>query len=228
MSKVNRRIKLADLNDSLWSLHEFNLNPVSREIFLHGYHASEWNEDVEPGVEYRMATKFMKNLYLLNNQGSGNILIHQETQGGDWEHGIAIYDAVKASKAPVTFLCHAHARSMSSITIQGAKRRVLMPNCMFMVHHGSLCYDDTVKGALSFAARAKADCETMMNVYADRCHVGKGFHGLTRGEIKEYILKRMDKSQEWYMDAGEALHYGFIDGIFGYKGYRTIEQIRRK
>ena len=59
------------------------------------------NEDVdgsgEPGVEYLMASRFIKNLNLLSAIDPFEpILVHMNTIGGWWEHGLVIYQAIQA------------------------------------------------------------------------------------------------------------------------------------
>ena len=81
-----------------YNLHEYQVIPETREIFLHRHiHDESGDEGDECGIDYRTATRFIKNLTLLNNQSHDNILVHMESRGGDWADGMAIYDAVKAS-----------------------------------------------------------------------------------------------------------------------------------
>jgi len=226
--RMKYKVKKERINDALWELHDFNINVASREIFLHGWHNSEWNENLEPEVEYRMATKFIKNLAFLNNQSDDNILIHQQTCGGDWDHGMAIHDAIAASVAPTTMLCYAHSRSMSSLTLQAATTRVLMPDCFFMMHHGSAGGEDTVRGMLTFAEQIAKDKSRMMEVYVWRCAGSEAFKDMSERQIENFLEKKLQLKQEWFMNAEEAVHYGFADGVFGDKGFDSIDKIRRK
>ena len=57
-------------------IHSYGLDEVNRELFLHGYFS---NEEEELGVEYRMATTFVKNLRILDLDSSKNIFIHMHT-----------------------------------------------------------------------------------------------------------------------------------------------------
>jgi len=117
-----------------YNLHEYQVIPETREIFLHRHIHSESGDDGDGcGIDYRAATRFIKNLTLLNNQGHDNIFVHMESRGGDWADGMAIYDAIKASESPVIILAYAHARSMTSIIIQAATVRVMMPSAIFLI-----------------------------------------------------------------------------------------------
>ena len=94
-------------------LHRYGLLRESREIFLNS--ALE-NTDGDPGVDYRMATTFIKNLRLLElDSGDKPIIIHQNSIGGDWCDGMAIFDAIQHSICPIIVITHGIAASMGSI-----------------------------------------------------------------------------------------------------------------
>jgi len=208
-------------NDFISNIHNYGINPRSREIFLHGN--IECGEE-EPGVDYRMASTFLKNILLLNRQNSSTIYIHMNSVGGDWNYGMAIYDAIKASVAPVVIVAYSHARSMTSIILQAADHRLLAPNADFMIHYGSLSIDDTVMGAITASEWTKRSNDVMLNIYAERCQQGDYFRlcknpkyagkdGLMK--IKRFLDRKMKDHQEWYLSAEEAVNYGFADGVLG-------------
>ena len=102
-------------------VHNFSLNVETREIFLNS-HIADCEE--EAGVDWRMATKFNKNIRLLTSgpQAEQPILIHMHTVGGNWEDGLAIYDIINScANTHITIIAYAHARSMSSIIFQAAE-----------------------------------------------------------------------------------------------------------
>ena len=127
------------LKDDISQLHDYHICIKTREIYLH----SRYGFDEEGGVEFEMATHFIKNINFLCSQNNSNILVRAQTSGGLWSDGIAIYDAVRLAEAPVTMLSYACARSMSSIILQAADNRVFMPDKDFMVHHGTLADERT-------------------------------------------------------------------------------------
>lgn len=224
-----KKIRDENIGDAIFNLHEYGINPHTREIFLHSYLHDESGADfeAEPGMDYRMAAVFIKNISLLNCQGKENILIHQHSCGGDWNYGMAIYNAIKASIAPVTILAYAHARSMSSITLQAARLRVLMPDCDFLVHHGHLGFDDRATAVESnMEWWTKHEKPRMLEVYANRCKGSKFFKGTNKKRITEYILAKMQTKTDWILTAEEAVNYGFADGILGGE-YKTFESIRK-
>lgn len=205
------------------SVHEYGILASTREIFLHSYLHSESEAafDSEPGMDYRMASAFIKNMTLLNARNKDPILIHQCSVGGDWNYGMAIYDCIAQSVAYVMIIAYAHARSMSSITLQAADLRVLTPNADFLVHHGTLGFCDRVTPIVSNIRHwEQVEKPKMIEIYARRCRKGEFFIGQSVKQISQYILKQMEKKVDWIMTPQQAVHYGFADGILGQKGFK--------
>jgi len=203
----------------------------SREIFLHSYIHSGGSEfEDEPGMDYRMGIAFIKNLSLLNNQGSSNILVHQQSCGGDWSYGMAMYDSIVASLSSVTVLAYGQARSMSSITLQAADLRVLMPDCDVLLHHGTLGIVDRATPVISnMFYYENHDKPRMLEIYARRCVKGKYFKNkkMSKSEVIDFISQKLMEKTDWILPAEEAVYYGLADGVLGTKGFETYEKIRK-
>jgi len=206
-------------------VHLFGVDACNRTIYLHAYYDDFAEEEI--GVDYRMANNFIKNITILNSVGNSNILIHQQSVGGDWNYGIAIYDALLTSPSTTTMVAHAWSRSMSSITIQACDNRVLMPNADFMVHLGSVYVGGPSKEVYNDIAECKKADEKMLRIYASRCTDGPFFKNYTKEEIIEYIREKMDQKLDWWLTAKEAVDYGFVDGILGTPRFETIAKIRK-
>ena len=71
--------------------------------------------------------------------------------------------------------------------------------------------------------------ERMLDIYANRCYRGPWFRKKrwSRERVKEWLRKEIDRVQERYMDAREAVEYGFMDAVLGDKGYATVESLGR-
>lgn len=223
---IKKRFKQVRIfRDEIIYVHDYNVNLKNREIYLLP------RLDVEDGeIEYGMAMQFIKNLDFLSNQNHLNILIKMGTPGGDWNSGIAIYDAVVLSQVPTTILAYAHARSMSSIILQAADCRVLMPDTDFMIHFGSMSDEGHTLGFISGAEFSKKANQRMLQIYAKRCINGPFFQSYyknpTEDKVIRYLDKMMKEKGDWWLTAEEAVQYGFCDGILGTKGFETIEKIR--
>lgn len=203
------------------TFHDFNILLDSREIFLHG-------QDIEDsGTDHRMSSMFIKNLRVLE-RSSEPIIIHQQNLGGAWDCGMAIFDAIKYSPCEFIFICHGISASMGSIIPQavlGRGYRISMPRCNWLIHEGDLYLEGIhtqVKSNLDYMNLNK---DTMYDIYTDSCQNGKFFENYSRSKVKAYLKRKIREKTDWCFGAKEALDYGFIDGIFGEKGYENIKQI---
>jgi ATP-dependent protease ClpP protease subunit len=218
------RRTISQRSELINDFHSYGINPDTREIVL-----MSSAENPEDGITWTAANTFIKNLLLLNTMNHTNILVHQCTCGGDWNYGMSIFDAIASSPSPVILLAYAHARSMSSIIPQAAKRRVLMPNCDYMIHFGS---DEYSGDGRSFVAEGKQcdRCDNrMIDIYTAKCTKGPFFrrNKYSKERIREYLRRQMNTAREWYMTPEEAVDKGFMDGVFGTAGFRTFEEIRQ-
>ena len=200
-------------------LHDYNINTTTNEIFLFGeeHYVStrEYNDGSEPGVEYMMANKFIRNLTFLQHKSANNITIHMKTCGGDWHEGMAIYDAIKNCPNHVTIINYTHARSMSSLIFQAADERIMHKHSTYMFHFGTMAMDGTVKQFFTEATELEKANEQMLDIYIKTMQSGGCMQNKTRAQIKNWLIKQMDKREEVYLNAQEAVEYGFADKIIG-------------
>jgi len=221
-----KRRNISQRSEMLYDCHNFNIALDTREIFLHGDYSYDYDSVM---VDFKSASTFIKNLQLLNSLTSESILVHLITNGGDWNYGMAIYDAIKNSKSDITVLAYAHARSMSSIIPQAAKWRVIMPNADFLIHWGTLGVPDyNYQSAVSEIDWAKKSTEIMLDIYISRCRDGQFFKRecMDDKSIREWLIDKINKKQEFYMTAREAVDYGFMDAVLGDEEFETIDRLR--
>jgi ATP-dependent protease ClpP protease subunit len=217
-----------NLNDSeLYSLHSYGLDVQYREIFLHSYMI---DSDIEPGVDYRSAVTFEKNIRYLNQLSSDPILIHMHMPGGDWEDCLAIYDTIRFSKSKTTILAYGKVQSSSSIIFQAAKTRILMPNVNILIHYGSISLDsEHSKAASSNVQWNERECEKMIDIFTDRCmqsNMAKE-KNWKKMMARKHIQSQLANKYDWILTAEEAVAYGFADGILGEKKYPNIESLKK-
>ena len=206
--------------DSVSDLHRFDLDLYSNHIYLFGiedYNAGATDYTDEPGVEYIMANRFIRNMNLcMRANPEQPVVIHMKTNGGYWEEGMAIYDTIKSCPHPVTILNYTHARSMSSLILQAANKRVMMPHSTFMFHQGTFDVGGTVKQVNTSVEFAKIQDEQMMAVYNEvMARTGK-LKDKTDKQRLNWLYDQMDRREDVYMVAQEAIDYGFADRIFDY------------
>jgi ATP-dependent protease ClpP protease subunit len=214
-------------SELIHDVHNFSLNVESREIFLNS-HVADCEE--ESGVDWRMATKFNKNIRLLTtgSRSEQPILIHMHTVGGNWEDGLAIYDIIKScANTHITMIAYAHARSMSSIIFQAADTRIFMPNAIWLMHMGDMGFDGQAQSFEAEADWAKKDHDRMLDIYTESAYDSVAYRGKSRKQVKNFIDKGIRLKQEWYMSARDAIEHGYADSVFGDQGCEDMEIIKR-
>jgi ATP-dependent protease ClpP protease subunit len=199
----------------LQSIHEYWVNLDSREVWIHGVERLNGIEvGEEPGVEYVMANKVIKNLHMLRHESAKKpVLIHLHTCGGVWEEGMSIYDTIKMMPYPVTIVSYTHARSMSSLILQAGDKRLMLPNSYFMIHWGTLDVGGEAHTVHSIVNFSKRSDETMLDIYVESCVGSKRFSGKSAKEVRQELEALMDKKGDVYLSAEEAVEWGFADGI---------------
>ena len=46
--------------------------------------------------------------------------------------------------------------------------------------------------------------------------------------IKKHIVSQLANKSDWILDAEEAVHYGFADGVLGSRKFPNIDSIKNK
>jgi len=209
---LEERNNMAITHDKLFDLHNYGCNIKTREIFLHNTYASDENSN--PGVEYKMANTFIKNVRVLEQENNNEIFIHMHSIGGEWSDGMAIFDTITMCKSHVTIIVYGQAESMSSIILQAADKRLMTPNSYFMSHFGSSDANGHYLNVQNWVKYEKTLCDIMMDVYASRCVKGKYFKDqnwdLTK--VKNFLYRKM-KNGDWYINANDSVNYGFADKV---------------
>lgn len=233
---IDKLIKYG-ISDPIYTIHDHGLDLKANHIYLLGEetYAHYEAEGAEPGVEFLMANRFIKNLNILMRKGHDPILIHMKTNGGYWEEGMAIYDAIQACPNPITILNYTHARSMSSLIFLAANKRVMMPHSTFMFHDGTIGIDGTVRQFLTEHTQVQKTTSQMMKIYIKALREQGKFSKWKEERIYKKLRELMDKKEEVYLDAYEAADWGFADEVFGQCGIYdwssltsyTEEQLRR-
>lgn len=213
---------MADNKSELFDLvkytHDWDVDPVKFQIYLMGREEAEADMEFgEPGVEYMMANRFIKNLNLLSGINKTKpILIHMKTCGGHVYEGHAIYDAILACPNPVTIVNYTHARSMSSIILQAANKRIMMPSSYFMFHEGDVALSGTPKQVRSNVEFDKHHRDLMLTIYAERMKhtAGSKVRTWTTARIKDHLEQEMNQKEDVFLTPQETVAWGFADEIF--------------
>jgi ATP-dependent protease ClpP protease subunit len=212
-------------HNTINDIHTNNIDIENREIYLH----APLDNIEESNLDYRSAVIFEKNLRYLNLISLDPIFIHMHLPGGEWQDCLGMYDAIKASKAKTIILAYARAESSSSVLLQSADLRILMPNTNVLIHYGSFSLDgEHSKAAASSIKWNEQECDKMVDIFTDRCMQSSMAKekNWKRMMAKKHIVSQLANKCDWILTAEEAVNYGFADGILGSKKYPNIDYIK--
>lgn len=172
------------------SITEDGVDFPTRTIYLHGE------------IDREKFTQFSTNLKIMN-ESKGPITIDLFSEGGDYAAGFATYDAIKASKNPVTIEGTGEIFSMAAVIFQGGDKRLLTPESRIMIHNVYVVMPDE-KLTSQYLKRYAREIDALSRRYQ---HVLVEKTGLPIRTIRAWCEK------EKYMSAQEAVQLGFADGI---------------
>ena len=192
------------------TIQSYGIDVEKRVIYVN---SEDYSEEGETGVDFLMASKFIKNLDYLNSISNEPILVKTLNCGGDWFYGMAMFDAIKESIAPVDVHAKAWARSMSSIIIQAGRKRTLSKHSVFMVHYGEYADYGDLRKVTSGVDFYQGMNKVMFDIYANRCFGAKGWGKLSKEKISVAIEAKVKELTDWWLTAQDALALGFIDEV---------------
>lgn len=171
---------------------DLSLDQATRTLYM-GSTNSDW-EGNETGVDNFMAEYFVKGMHVLESKNSKPITVIMNNPGGDWYHGMAIYDAINCSPCEVTIKVYGYAMSMGSVILQAADRRVMMPNSRFMIHYGYDGKSGHAKIVYKWADEGKRINHQMENIYLDSMMMKESVMG--EGHLAKVLTSILQKQNE--------------------------------
>lgn len=196
MARVNR--------DDIDKFHDYGLYLPSRTIYM----GSEIvGEDTESGTDALMAERVVKNLHILDKQSEEEITIIMNNLGGDVNHGLAIYDSIRACRSKVTIKVFGNAMSMGSIILQAGDERIMGPNAVQMIHYGYLGVHAHAKTAYKQADENKRIDAWMEKMYLEKI----------REKIADFSPQRLKGmlDHDCFLTAEKSVELGLADKILG-------------
>lgn len=130
--------------------------------------AKENSDTEESGTDCVMAEKAIKGITYLDTVSEKPIIIIMNNIGGEWAHGMAIYDTIVACRCHVTIIGVGWCSSMGSIILQSGDSRVLSPNCVFLIHDGTESIESHTRNVEAWAEQAKKDRNKMYQIYYNK------------------------------------------------------------
>lgn len=135
MSRINR--------NNIDQFFEYDVNLETKTIYL-GF--GEEGSDVE--IDSVLARRTIKSLHLLDRiRPDDPIHIILNSEGGDVQHGLAIYDSIRACQSPVHIHVTGHCYSMAAWILQAGDVRTMSKHSSLMIHDG----DESAAGPVKVA-----------------------------------------------------------------------------
>ncbi len=210
--------------DIVSQVHEYGLDLECNHLYLmpnpdytHGMGEALDNM----GVEYSMANRFIKSMNILMRRDTKclPILIHMSTCGGCFTEGMAIYNMIRACPNQVTILNYGDARSMSSVILQAADKRVMMPHNGFMFHLGYLGSEGPNTLVYTDIEQCKKSDTIMLDIYVDKMKQSGKFKKWSKIRIKEMLVDKMKDKLDVWLTSSETVDWGLADEVFGEPRY---------
>jgi ATP-dependent protease ClpP protease subunit len=156
--------------DNINTWLESNIDISNRTVYIGSIGTVGSSE--ESGVDTFLAESVIKAIHILENISHDPIIFIMNNPGGDWYHGMAIWDAIKSTPCFTIMKAYGHAMSMGSIIMQAVDWRIMMPNAKMMIHYGSDGYYGHAKTGEKWANESKRIAHQMENIYLESvlCH----------------------------------------------------------
>ncbi len=160
---------------------------------------------LEGEINDKSAMEFIKEVIELNRENEKEpIKVLISSPGGSVIHGLACYDAIVTSKAPVETYCIGTAYSMGAILFIAGNRRYMLKNSKLMLHQ-PLVGQNPGGNASSVKSLSDSLQETKRQLADIICkHTGM---------TKKQVEKQM--SYDHYYTSEEAVKYKLADEIAG-------------
>lgn len=182
--------------DSIDRFFDYDIHVETRTIFI-----SDMEDGI--GVGPLMAERLLKALHLLAAQDKEKpIKIILNSKGGNWDDGMACYDAIAACPCHVTIEVYGSCMSMATVILQAADARVLAQNSTFMIHDGSDFFEGEAKSFERWGERSKKIRTRMYEIYSERSK-------------KDARFWQKKCASDLILTAQEAIDLGLADKILG-------------
>lgn len=192
--------------DDVACFQDYDVHIPTRTLYMGSIYSDSYEGD--SGVDAHMAERVIKGLHILESVGENGdkpITIIMNNPGGDWYHGMAIYNAIKACKNHITIIVYGHAMSMGSIILQAADERVMTEDASLMIHYGQDGFYGHAKTFEKWAEQGKKLIERMEGIYMEKIReINPKYRHAALRKLLDY---------DTFLDAKETLKLGLCDRI---------------
>jgi len=138
-------------------------------------------------INEESSVDFTDKILDLNLESNEPITVLINSNGGEINSGLLMYDAIVGSKAPIRMICRGKAYSMGAVLFACAKERYMLPNSELMLHQPML--GGKVSGN---ASSIKSISDSMLE---------------TKKKINKLLSKHTKKTEEEIDEATSFDHY---------------------
>ena len=161
---------------------------------------------VEKEIDKEVANQFRKQMLYLNRESTTEpIIVCINSSGGEISQGLAMYDIIRGSIAPVKLVCTGEAYSMAAILLACGKPehgRYILPNSKVMIH------EPLIPGGVGGKTSSiKSISDNLLETRSKLNGILAKHTGHTIEEIDAAT------SYDHYFTAEEAVAYGLCDRI---------------
>lgn len=134
-----------------------------------------------------------------------DIRIEINSPGGGVFSGLNLYDVLREASAQghrIITCAYGYAASMAGILLQAGDERQISPNAFLMIHEvssGAIGKWSEMVDEVEFVERLQKIALTIL---------------ARRSTLSIAAIKRRSARKDWWLDAGEAVKFGFVDTIF--------------
>ena len=166
-----------------------------RDIHLNGYIDDEawFGDEITPEALHGM-------LYPEGEEAHRDLRIFLNSYGGSCNAAVRMFDDLRAYPDSVHIIVSGTAASAATVLAMAADRLEMTPGSLWMIHDPGVMVWGNERDLEEAVRLLRACKESILNVYGRRCRK-------PRDEVSA-----MMRDTTW-MDAGQALQEGFIDGI---------------
>ncbi len=190
--------------DDIDKYFDYNIFVPQRILYLGS--KSYLDDQEESGTDHEMFEYFFKGLTFLEfSSAEKPIIVHMNNLGGDWYHGMAIFNAIRACRCHITIVALGHCMSMGSIIFQAGDTRIIAQDCTMMIHDGTETLMGTPKSVENWAKHSKDVRKRMYDIYYKRM----------KSKKPRITLKKIEEmcSHDTILSADEAVSLGLADSI---------------
>jgi ATP-dependent Clp protease protease subunit len=177
---------------------ESTVSTVVEKIFQINQEDEEWIKNVQ-NVMTASGAKFSPSKIDIEMP---HIQILLSTYGGSVYDGLALYDAIKASKTKVDVIIGGKSMSMGTIIMLGSETRKAYRNTTFMIHEMTSGYLGKLADLENDLGESKRLQKILWDIITSETKI-------TQKQLDDIYEKKKD----WYLSAEEALELGLITEI---------------